>query len=80
MKILFEFYNAGGKKEAERVYPDNTPVNEIARDLAIQQQMDRRFTWIRVYDLDESRSQRVCPYCQGPLRRLWECIKCGQVA
>ena len=22
----------------------------------------------------------VCPYCQGPLRRLWECIKCGQVA
>jgi len=21
-----------------------------------------------------------CPYCQGPLRRLWECIRCGQVA
>ena len=59
MKILFEFYNAGGKKEAEQVYPDNTPVNEIARDLAIQQQMDRRFTWTRVYDFDEPQSERM---------------------
>jgi len=58
MNILFEFYNQGGRKEAERVYPDNTPVNEIARDLAIQQQMDRRFTWTRVHDLDEPQSER----------------------
>ena len=59
MKILFEFYNQGGRKEAERVYPDNTPVSEIARDLAIQQQMDRRFTWTRVYDEDKERSMGV---------------------
>ena len=57
MKILFEFYDTGGKKEAERVYPDNTPVSEIAQDLAIQQSMDRRFTWTRVHDLDESQSK-----------------------
>jgi len=59
MKILFEFYDTGGKKEAERVYPDNTPVSEIAQDLAIQQQMDRRFTWTRVYDEDKERSMGV---------------------
>ena len=53
MKILFEFYNMGGRKEAERVYREDTPVSEIARDLAIQQSMDRRFTWTRVHDLDE---------------------------
>jgi len=58
MKILFEFYNAGGKKEAERVYPDNTPVSEIAQDLAIQQSLDRRFTWTRVHDFDQPQNER----------------------
>ena len=80
MNILFEFYNTGGRKEAERVYPNDTSVSEIAQDLAIQQSMDRWFTWTRVYDLDESRSERVCPYCKGPRQQIWECIDCGQVA